>query len=374
VALTVVLLTSAGLLLRSLANAASVDPGFDPARVLAFDLSLPDGSYPDRPAKLAFSARLLERLRAVPGIEQAGTGMSIPFAGGGYGEYFRRPDRTDVEAVIGRLDFVSPGYLEALGTRLLAGRRLADADNRIEGPPVIVISEATARMFFKDVSPIGQPIVVAATTWTVIGVVGDVADRRLDTPRGPFGYAPAARNQSQLSVAVRTTLSPMSLVETVRGELARIDAGVALANPRALDEAMAGSMLQRKTILGLIGVFALAALTLAGVGLYGVLAYAVATRQREFGIRIAFGAERQDLVRQVLGRGLRMMSVGLVVGLAAAIGVARLLATELYEVSGSDPLVMAGTVATIVGVTVLACCIPAWRAARVEPVVALRST
>ena len=132
VALTVVLLASAGLLLRSLAKAASVDPGFEPSRVLAFDVSLPDASYASREKRLAFAGELVARLRALPGVDGAGTGMAIPFSGGGYGEYFRRP-APRATRVIGRMDFVSPGYLEALGTRLLAGRRLTDADNRIGG-------------------------------------------------------------------------------------------------------------------------------------------------------------------------------------------------------------------------------------------------
>jgi predicted permease len=373
VALTVVLLASAGLLLRSLARAASTDPGFQPAGVLAFDLSLPDSSYASADARLAFVTELLARVRALPGVQQAGSGMAIPFAGGGYGEFFNRPDGREEDAVIGRLDFVSPGYLEALGTRLLVGRRLADADNRADGPRVVVISESTARRFFPKGGAIGQPLRIAGDRWTVVGVIGDVVDRRLDAVRGAFGYVPHAFNTSQLSVAVRTTLPPMSVVETIRREMARLDQGVALANPRGLERAMADSMLQRKVVLGLIGTFALAALVLASIGLYGVMSYSVETRRREFGIRIAFGAARGDLIGQVLGRGLRMIAVGLLFGLAGALGAAQLLASELYQVGQRDPMVIAGTSATVIAVALLACFVPAWRAAKVEPVVALRT-
>ncbi len=250
---------------------------------------------------------------------------------------------------------------------------MTGADNSGAGQLVVVINETAAKMFFRDVPAVGQPLVIAADTWTVVGVVADVVDRRLDAASKAFAYAPMARNTSQLSVVVRTPLEPLTLVERARAEIARLDPGVALARPRTLDRAMADSMLQRKVVLGLIGVFAVTALALASIGLYGVMAYAVATRRREFGIRIAFGAVRRDLIRQVLASGLRMMVAGLVVGLVAAAGVARLLGSELYQVGGSDPLVLAGTSATVIVVAMLACLVPAWRAARVEPVIALRA-
>jgi len=373
VALTVVLLASAGLLLRSLANAASVDPGFEPAKVLAFDLSLPDSSYASPEKRLAFVTTLLSGIRTLPGVEGAGTGMAMPFAGGGYGEYFRRPGTADPNETLGRLDYISPGYLEALGARLLAGRWMTDADNQPDAPRVALISETTSRMFFGSENSVGRVINVASSDWTIIGVIGDIVDRRLDVERGAFAYAPNARNMSQLAVAVRTSGLPLSLVAAVRSELSRLDAGVAIANPRALDRAMADSMLQRKVVLGLVGTFAGVALALASIGLYGVMAYAVATRRREFGIRIAFGAAGHDLIRQVLGRGMRLVALGLVIGLAGAFGAARLLSSELFEVGDNDPAVIAATSVTILAVAVVACLVPSWRAARVEPVAALRA-
>ena len=373
VALTVVLLASAGLLLRSLAKAASVDPGFEPARVLTFEVSLPDVSYTSPEKRLAFANQLVSRLRALPGVEGAGTGMAIPFVGGGYGEFFFRPDRTGADAATGRLDFVSPGYLEALGTRLLAGRLLADADNRLGGPRVAVVNATTATTFFPKGDAVGQPIVVGGAEWRIVGVIADVVDRRLDVPQRMFAYVPSAFNLSRMSVVVSTPLDPLSLVAGVRAEVAALDPGVAIASPRSLDRAMAESMSQRRIVLALVGTFAGAALLLASIGLYGVMAYAVATRQREFGIRIAFGAVGRDLVRQVLGSGGRMMAVGLVAGLAGAVGASRLLASELFQVSGSDPLVLAATTIAVSVVALLACLVPAWRASTVEPVVALRA-
>ena len=373
VALTVILLASAGLLLRSLAQAASTDPGFEPARVLAFDVSLPEVSYTSREKRLVFATELVRRLRALPGVDGAGTGMAIPFSGGGYGEYFRRPGAVGSEAVTGRMDYVSPGYLEALGTRRLAGRGLTDADNRVDAPRVAVISEETVRALFPTRDAIGQPLVISGNTWRVVGVIADVVDRRLDVPRRAFGYVPSAFNLSRISVIVRTPLDPLSLVAGVRAEVARLDAGVAVAAPRAFDRAMAESMAQRKVVLALVGTFAIAALLLAAIGLYGVMAYAVATRRREFGVRMAFGAMRHDLIRQVLRSGLGLTGIGLLLGLGGAIGVARVLASELYQVRGSDPLVIAGTALTVVAVAVMACGIPAWRASRLDPMAALRT-
>ncbi len=373
VALTVVLLASAGLLMRSLANAASADPGFEPARVLAFEVSLPQASYGTRERRLAFSTHLLNRLRGLPGVEAAGSGMAIPFSGGGYGEFFRRPDGGGREPVIGRLDFVSPGYLEALGARLLAGRHLNETDNRLDGPRVAVISKQTAGMFFPVGDAIGQPLTIRGQTWQIIGVIADVVDRRLDVPRGAFGYVPAAFNLSRLAIAIRTPLEPLTLVASVREQIGRIDPGVAVASPRALDTAMADSMIQRKVVLALVGTFAAVALVLAATGLYGVMAYAVATRRREFGIRMALGATREVLQRHVLRNGLRVTGTGLLLGLPIAIGLARLLASELYQVQESDPMVIAGTAVTVIAVAMLACWIPAWKASRCEPTAALRT-
>jgi predicted permease len=372
VALTVLLLASAGLLLRSLARTAAADPGFDPARVLAFDVSLPDASYQSGDKRLEFARELVARLRALPGVEAVGTGMAIPFAGGGYGEFFSRPGNAEVKAVIGRVNFVSPGYLEALHTRLLGGRYLTDADNQPKGPRVAVISEWTARTFFPTGDAIGQAMNVRSEVWQVVGVIADVVDRRLDVPHGAFAYVPSAFNPSRFSVALRTPLDPLSLVSSVRNEVARIDPGVAVARPRALDQAMAESMSERRVVLALVGTFAVTALALAAIGLYGVMAYTVATRRREFGVRMAFGATAQGLIRHVLRDGLRVTGTGVILGLVLATGAGRLLATQLYQVRGSDPIVIAGTAVMVIIVAVLACLLPAWRASRFDLTAALR--
>jgi predicted permease len=366
VALTVVLLSSTGLLLRSLLNTAGADPGFDPARVLAFELSLPDASYGSRDQRLAFADALLGRLRALPGVEAAGTGMAIPFSGGGYGEFVRRPDRDDRDRVSGRMDFVSPGYLEALGTRLIAGRYLTGADNRADGERVAVVNAFTAQRFYPDGTAVGSPISVQGQTWRIVGVIADVVDRRLDMPHRAFAYVPSAFNPGRMSVALRTSLDPLQLVPAVRGAAAAVDPGVAVANPRTLDAAMTESMTERRVVLGLFVVFAVTGLLLAGIGLYGVMAYAVATRRREFGVRLALGATPRGLIRHVLESGLRLAGVGVVLGLALAAGTGPLLASQLYQVGSTDLAVTLETATVALLVAAAACVVPAWRASRLE--------
>jgi predicted permease len=374
IALTVVLLASAGLLLRSFSKVVTIDPGFDPERVLAFDVSLPAASYDSDAKRLVFVSTLLDRLRAVPGVESAGAGMAIPFSIGAYGERFERPGRPDPEKrPIGRVNFVAPGYLETIGARLLSGRLLIDADNRVGTARMAVINQSTARRFFANDEAIGQSLTIAGDAWQIVGVVADVADRQLDAVPGAYAWIPQAFNTSRMAIVIRTPVNPLTLVAAARAEMQRIDPGVAMANPRRLDQSLAESMLQRKVVLSLVGGFALAALALACLGVYGVMAYVVVTRQKELGIRMALGAVRGDVLRDVFRRGLTIAAVGVGIGLAGAFAAGRLLAGELYQVGRVDPAVTLGTAAVMTCVAALACWLPARRASRVDPVTILRS-
>lgn len=374
VALTVVLLAATGLLLRSLANTTRTDPGFDAERVLAFDLSLPKSSYDTDARRLAFVDALLERVRATPGVEQAGSAMGIPFSGGSTGEYFQRPGTGGDEGqTLGRLDFASAGFLEALGARLRNGRLLTEADMAGAGARVAVINETAARRYFGDANAVGQVLRIAAQEWRIIGVVADIVDRRLDGAHVPFAWVPMTYGADRRSFAVRTSGTPLALVEPLRRQLARLDAGVAMANPRALTNARTGSLTQRRVVLGLVATFALAALLLASVGIYGVMAYVVATRRREIGIRLALGAVPHTVVRHVVMDGFRPLIVGLAVGVTGALLTARFLASELYGVTANDPAVLTGTVLTLLATALLACWIPAWRATSSDPISSLRN-
>ncbi|WP_448993755.1 ADOP family duplicated permease [Luteitalea sp.] len=374
VALTVVLLAATGLLLRSLANTVRTDPGFDAEQVLAFDVSLPAGSYDNDARVLTFVTTLLEGMRAVPGVERAGSAMSIPFSGGSTGEYFQRPGTGGDEGQsLGRLDFASAGFLEALGARVQAGRLLTDADVAGAGSRVAVVNETAARRFFGGEAAVGQTLRIAAQDWRVIGVVADIVDRRLDGEQLPFAWVPMTFGPARRAFVVRTSGTPLALVETLRREVARVDPGVAMANPRALVSARAGSLTQRKVVLGLVATFAGAAVLLASVGIYGAMAYVVATRRREIGIRLALGSAPAQVVRHIVGTGLRPVLMGVGLGLVGTLMATRLLRSQLHGVAASDPMVLAGSVGLLLSVGLLASVVPAWRATRLSPLTALRS-
>jgi predicted permease len=372
VALTVVLLVAAGLFGRSLLRAVTADPGFTPERVLAFDLSLPDATYPNPESRLAFSKAVLERLRAIPGVRSAGTAMGIPFAGGGFGEFLSavpQPQRGDL--VLGRVDYVSDGFFEALGARLRGGRFLAADDNRRDARRVAVVNQAVVRQFFRNADPVGRTIYFNGP-YEIIGVIDDIVDRRLDVAHRPRLYLPQARNPFTFSIVVGAVGDPGALAPSVREALRAVDAGVAGVNVRTLEQASARSMTDRRLGVWVVVLFAGAALTLASLGVYGVMADAVSARRRELCLRIALGASRGHVVRSVVSGGLGLAGAGLLLGGLGAVAASRWLQELLYEVRSSDPLVFAGAIGTIALVVVAASFGPAIRATRLDAIAALR--
>ena len=372
VALTVVLLFSAGLLLLSLARTASDDPGFDPTRVLAFDVSLPPASYGTHESRLAFVDAMLESLRALPSVERAGSGMAVPFSRGGFGEGLRRPDMHADDGGLARVDFVSPDFLEALGARLVAGRLFEPSHNRSGDEPPVIINETVRRQYFADRDALGEALLVAGKPTRVIGVIADIVHLQLDFDRRPSVYLPQALESSSIAVVVRTPLDPGALIAPARDALARLDAGVALANPRALDDARDASLRSRQVMLGLVATFAAVALALASIGLYGVMAYAVALRRREFGLRLALGAGRRDIVRDVLRRGLRLTAAGIAAGVACAFVAGRLIASQLYRVDQTNPWMLGAAAGVVLLVALFASLAPALRAGATDPLTSLQ--
>ena len=372
VALTVVLLVSAGLFGRSLLRAVNADPGFVPTRTLAFDLSLPDASYPSPESRMTYARTLLARLRAMPGVRAAGTGMSVPFAGGGFGEFLANsptPRREDL--VIGRVDYVSDGYFEALGARLVAGRFFTPDENRREGRKVAVIDETAARLFFRDGDAVGHTIYFREP-FAVVGVVADVVDRRLDLAHQPRFYTVQARNPFRFSILVGTTGDPAIVAREIPRVMRGVDPGVAAVDVRSLDQAMARSMSDRRLLSAIVLCFAASALALASLGVYGVMADTVSGRRRELCLRLALGAGRRELIRSVVAGGLGLAAIGLALGAAGAAAASRWLGGLLFEVRPSDPWVFGGAVATIAGVALIASCGPALRATRLDAIAALR--
>ncbi len=372
VALTVVLLVAAGLFGRSLVRAVSADPGFAPAQVLAFDLSLPDATYPNPESRLAFSKAVRERLRALPGVRAAGTAMGIPFAGGGFGEFLSavpQPQRGDL--VLGRVDYVSEGFFEALGARLRAGRFFTADDNRRDARRVAIVNRAVVRQFYRDTDPVGRTIYFNGP-YEIVGVIDDIVDRRLDLGHAPRLYMPQARNPFTFSMVVGAVGDPGALAPSVRQALRAVDAGVAAVNIRTLAQAQARSMTDRRIAVWIVALFAAAALTLASLGVYGVMADAVSARRRELCLRMALGASRGHVIRSVVSGGLALAAAGLLIGGLGAVAAGRWLQGLLYEIRPSDPLVFGGALAVIGVVAVAASCGPAIRATRLDAIAALR--
>ncbi|MBF5045668.1 ABC transporter permease [Aggregicoccus sp. 17bor-14] len=381
VALALVLLVGAGLLVRSFVRLQAVDPGFRPEGVLSARVSLPDGAYPDAAARARFHTAWLEQVRALPGVEAAGLTTLLPLRG--------RADRgLDVEgveppagAVRPAVEYraVSPGYLETLGVALRRGRALADTDGA-QGAPVLLLNEAAVKVLFPGgEDPLGRRIRLrsrkAPQPWTtVVGVVGDVREWGLDVPARPTAYFSALQaGPSAVSLVVRTRAAPTALLGSLRTELARLDSGLPLFEVAPLSEVVEASVGQRSLTLALMLGFALVALGLAGLGLYGVIAFGVAQRSREVGIRLALGARPAQVLRLVVGQGLRLALAGVALGLVLALALGRLLGGLLYGVQPADPLTLLAVPLLLTGVALLASWVPARRATRVDPASTLRA-
>jgi putative ABC transport system permease protein len=388
VSIAVVLLAGAGLLLKSFARLQSVPAGFDPERTLSLRLTVPESRYPGRDEVTAFFARLVDDVRTLPGVVSAGAANGLPLA-------VRTGDWSfDVEGRAragsrhdGAADWfaVTPGYFETLRVPLVRGRLPAPADGR-DAPAVIFLNETAARQLFAGADPLGQRLRLTHTTgpeqpWrTVAGIVGDVRHRGLERPPRPEMYLPHAQFQHfsagtqarALSVVVRTDVPPLTIVPAVRAAVTRLDPEVPVAQVRTMDTVVAGSLADRRRDLTLLGAFAVLALALSAVGLYGLCATTVAQRAREIGVRMALGAARGQVARLILGQSLRLVQAGLLAGLAMALLAAGALRGMLFEVAPRDASVLAGVALVLLVTGAFASLVPALRAARSDPAAALR--
>jgi predicted permease len=379
-AFAVVLLIAAGLMTRTFARLSAVDPGFRGQQVLTMRTELPVPRYSDPSRRSAFYTGVVERVRALPGVESAGftTGLPLVFPGGGFGiEPEGRPQPANI---VGNVRLVTPGYLAAMGMTLRAGRLLEGGDG--EGSePVAVINATMAQRFWPGEDPLDLRFrSCAACPWLrVVGVVEDMPQESLSAPVRAECYVPFAVGAASVpfmqpkDLAVRATADPMLLLDRVRAAIWEVDPTQPISQVRIMADYVDDDLGPHRLQAQLTGVFAAFALLLAAVGVYGVLSYAVAQRRHEMGLRMALGAERGDLVRWVVARGLRPVLAGVVVGLAAAYGLASLIAGLLYDVRPRDPLTFAAAAATLLLVALVACWIPARRAAHVDPLTALRA-
>ena len=377
VALALVLLAGSGLMIRSLGRLLAVDPGFDARDVLTLRLSIPQGVLaPD--SMPGFYEQLLAEIRGVPGVEEVALADCPPLSGACNGTimtFADRPKSATGNAMVG-VHWVSPNWFGTMRVPLKRGRMFDESD-RLGGPKVVIINEAAARQYFGAEDPIGKRVAVFQggfhTGAEIIGIVGDVRFGTIDSTARPDTYISYAQaRQPRLMVFVRTTGDPSAMAPAVRGAVKRVAPQAPVFDIRSMPARVAMASAQTRLSAVLLGLFATVSLSLAVMGIYGVLSFAVAQRTGEIGIRMALGAERGRVVALVLKDGVRLALVGLTIGLLAALALTRVLRTMLFEVTTTDPLTYVA-MATVLGLAVIAASwIPARRAARVDPVIALR--
>jgi predicted permease len=381
--LALVLLAGSGLLIRSFVRLISVDPGFDTGHLLTFKVTLPRSKYGTDPLCKAFFQQLLAKLVAVPGVRSASMESFPPLTGLGAAtavRILRQPPLAVSDLPVANVRVVGPDYLATMNIPLRAGRFFS-AQELAEEKHVTIINQAFADKYLHGVNPLGQKAAIYMKSLDekeikpseIIGVVGDVHQMGLDASPEPTVYWPHSELvMSGMTILLRTSNDPLTLVATARSELQQLDPELPLAAIATMDQLLADSLSRSRFTMLLLGIFSAVALVLAAVGIYGLIAYSVTQRTQELGIRIALGAQRHDVLRLVLGQGARLTLLGVALGLLAALAFARLLASMLFGVSATDPLTFVGVVALLGIVALLACFIPARRATRVDPIVALR--
>jgi putative ABC transport system permease protein len=382
VALTFVLLAGAGLLLRSYVAVLAVDPGFDTQGLLVAETVLPQQRAANPAERESFYRRVLEGVRALPGVEGAGYTRLAPLMSQGGRSLVLidgrpRPEPGEIVQHLATNRNVSPGYLEALGVPLIRGRHVDERDVR-GAPLTVVINESLARKYWPDEDPIGRRLAVGGgEPLTVIGVVADVRQLGLDVPIEPAVFVPADQISSPAMaprhLVVRTAGDPLALAASVRSAIWAVDPDQPVSSVRAMTEVLDSQLADRDTQLTLLGSFAVLALLLAGIGLFGVLSYTVSQSTNEIGLRMALGAEQTTVVGTVVRSALATSVVGIVVGLVAAYALTRMIESFLYGVSPTDPATAAAVAGVLLLVAGLAALVPALRAASVNPMTALRA-
>jgi putative ABC transport system permease protein len=379
IALSLVLLMGAGLAIRTMYLLRSVDPGFDPHNVLTVPLTISEAKYAGANQKANFFYDTLEHVRALPGVEFAGAVDSLPLQGGSTQPIIAEGQpgvpMADQPEVAVRL--ISPGYLSAMRIPLKQGRDFTGAD-KIKSKPVILVSDAFAKRFWPHENPLGKHVTLTffpGPAREVVGVVGDVKLIGLDVTRSSeavYSIMDQTTDATRMILTVRTSSAPTTLTSGLRSAVHEVDPDEPLVGIAAMEDIVDRSLGRQQLNVVLLASFAGLALLLGAIGIYGVQSYAVRQSVREIAIRMALGAQRSDVLRLVLGQGLKLALIGICIGLAASFGLTRFMASQLYGLSSTDPLTCAGVVILLAWVALLACWIPARRAMRVDPMVALR--
>ncbi len=377
VALSLVLLAGAALVVRSFIALSGVDPGFDSRHVLTLRINLPGDAYRPSTKRVVFFEQLLAQVEVLPGIEAAATVYPLPFSPAILNRPFTVPGQPvdPQNPLAAQFNVISPNYFAALGIRLTQGRAFAVRDR--EGAPLVaIINEALARRIWPGENPIGKRISTGMgrpSEHEIVGVFADIRQRQLDSdPRLQICVPSAQEPMRSAYLAVRTT-GAAAPVAAIRQRMAALDPNLAISDVAPLNERVAESIAQRRFATGLLGAFAGIALLLAVLGVYGVMSYLVAQRTREFGIRLALGAQWRDLLRLVLGHGMGLVGIGIVLGLGGVFACSRVVEAHLYKTNAQDPLTFATVAGLLTLSAAIACWLPARRAAKVDPMVALRA-
>jgi putative ABC transport system permease protein len=388
VALTMVLLIGAGLMIRSFYRLQRVDPGFAPDNLLTFSVSLPQRKYPEGQQRINFYQQLLQNLSGVPGVQSAGMATGLPLGNNGWQSGFwieGRPPPPQGQEPLTEVAFASPGYFDTMKMTLLRGRSFTEQDVQPPAPPdpqrpaftrptVTIIDEEFARRYWPDGDPVGQQITFWGGKVTVVGIVRRVKMEGLSTDSNRVqSYYPYAQNPAgSMSIVLRTASDPSSLADVARQQVLAIDPDQPIYAVQTMGQIWTDSIAPDRLYLMLLGTFAAVALVLAGVGIYGVMAYSVTQRTHEIGIRMALGARQSDVLGMVVRQGLKLTAAGLVIGLGGAWLATRAMASLLFEVSATDPLTFGVISIVLAAVALAACFVPARRATKVDPMIALR--
>jgi putative ABC transport system permease protein len=382
IALALILLAGAGLLIKGFLRLRSVNPGFNPANVMTMYLQLPKTRYPEIPSETNFRRELLARVNALPGVEAAMV-SDLPLAGNYVGHRVvidgRPTPAVGTEPLVQTLS-VMGDYLSVMQIPIRAGRDFQPTDR--EGEPLVaIVNEAFVRQYLADQNPIGSRIDWIRrdepNKWmTIIGVVADVKHSGLNQPVDPAVYAPFSQNDEAwrrfMTLVIKTEGPVAGLAEDVKKQVWSLDSQIPVSDVQSMDDLMAVSVAQERFNMLLLGIFAVLALTLAGVGIYGMIAYRVNQRTHDIGVYIALGAQHRDVLRLIMKDGIKLTLLGIVLGLAGAVALTRLVASLLFEVKPTDPATLIGVAFVLAAAALLACYIPARRALSIQPIIALR--
>jgi putative ABC transport system permease protein len=380
VALSMMLLAGAGLLVRSFVGLRALSPGFDPNGALTLDISVPDAHYKNSLALQSYWVEALRKVRGMPGVTSVAAVTPLPLSGDDFSSSFSVEGRNvpEKDQPSGEIRFVSPDYFRSMAIPVKRGREFTDAD-RLGGARVVLISETATRMFFPAGDAMGQRVRFGArggyerNEGEIVGIVGDVRHFGVDAPAPPTFYVPLEQaGMDGATFVIRAQASPGAIGQGARKLIQEIDRDALVGEPVLFETLLSGSLGQRRFYMMLLSAFAALALVLAAVGLYGVISYSVAQRTQEIGIRVAMGAGRWQVLSLIMRNGLRLAVMGLVAGQVMALMLNRALRGLLIGVTTTDPATLFVTAAVLLGVAAVACYVPAWRAARVDPMVALR--